>query len=86
MSSAVETLGSQHNGAGNYKEVGYLLQRSCLVLTAIAIPMMPLWYFAYDLFLALGVERVVCEVIMKYLRVLALKIPCDIVIESYEKV
>jgi hypothetical protein len=32
MSSAVEILGSQHNGAGNYKEVGIVLQRSILIL------------------------------------------------------
>ncbi len=85
MSSAVETLGSQHNGAGNYKEVGFVLQRSCLILGFMTLPVIVLWFFTADIFLSLGVERDVCTVIRNFMRIRALSIPMDVVNESYEK-
>jgi MATE family multidrug resistance protein len=85
MSSAVETLGSQHNGAGNYKEVGIILQRSILILGAITIPIFFLWFFTSNLFEALGVEQEVCDVIRIFIRIRCLTIPMDVINESYEK-
>ena len=105
MSSAVETLGSQHNGAGiycyppccysivsylcvytgNYVKVGLVLQRSFVVLTAMTLPMLVLWYFVYDLYLFIGVDPEVCEVIRTYVYIRALALPIDIVNESWEK-
>eukprot|EP01038_Epipyxis_sp_PR26KG_P016448 gene16448-22431_t len=85
MSGAVETLGSQHNGAGNYKEVGLVLQRSVLILSLICVPIMFLWYFTWDIFLMLGVERNVCIVIRNFIRIRTLAIPIDVLNESYEK-
>jgi MATE family multidrug resistance protein len=63
MSTAVETLCSQHNGAGNYKEVGIVLQRSYIILGILLIPISILWYYVSDIFLLLGVESGVCNVI-----------------------
>eukprot|EP01032_Pedospumella_encystans_P014245 gene14245-16375_t len=85
MSSAVETLGSQHNGAGNYKKVGLVLQRSFLVLFAMTLPMLVLWYFVYDIYEYIGVEHDVCEVIKNYIYIRALGVPIDVINESYEK-
>ena len=85
MSSAVETLGSQHNGAGNYKEVGIVLQRSILILAVITLPIIILWFFTADIFRLLQVEENVCVVINKFIRIRSLTIPIDIVNESYEK-
>lgn len=85
MSSAVETLGSQHNGAGNYKEVGIVLQRSYLILGLMTLPILVLWLYAADLFQLLGVEKDVCAVIRTFIRIRALTIPVDVVNESYEK-
>jgi MATE family multidrug resistance protein len=85
MSSAVETLGSQHNGAGNYREVGIILQRSYLILGIITIPIAVLWFFTADIFAALGVEPVVCAVIQRFIRIRCLTIPVDVINESYEK-
>eukprot|EP01033_Poteriospumella_lacustris_P000584 gene584-400_t len=85
MSSAVETLGSQHNGAGNYREVGIILQRSYLILGIITLPIMVLWFFTADIFAALGVEPVVCAVIQRFIRIRCLTIPMDVINESYEK-
>lgn len=85
MSSAVETLGSQHNGAGNYKEVGIVLLRSCLILGVMCVPIVFLWFFVADIFKALGVEAVVCDVIERFIRIRILTIPMDVINESYEK-
>lgn len=85
MSGAVETLGSQHNGAGNYKEVGIILQRSILILGFITIPIIFLWFFAADIFQAIGVEDAVCNVIQRFIRIRILTIPMDVINESYEK-
>ncbi len=85
MSGAVETLGSQHNGAGNYKEVGIILQRSIIILGIITIPIIFLWFFAADIFQAIGVEDTVCDVIQRFIRIRILTIPMDVINESYEK-
>jgi MATE family multidrug resistance protein len=85
MSSAIETLGSQHNGAGNYKEVGILLQRSLVILTVMTLPIFILWFFVADIFRSLGVDENVCQVVQVFIRIRSLTIPMDIINESYEK-
>lgn len=70
---------------GNYVQVGMVLQRSILVLSAMAVPLLVGWYFVYDAYMYLGVERAVCEVIKEYVYIRALAVPADIVNESYEK-
>lgn len=85
MSSAIETLGSQHNGAGNYREVGILLQRSLIILTVLTLPIFILWFFVADIFRALGVEESVCAVVQSFIRIRSLTLPMDIINESYEK-
>lgn len=85
MSGAVETLGSQHNGAGNYREVGLILQRSCLILGLITIPLVGLWSFSADIFASLGVEPEVCRVIQRYIRIRSFAVPIDVLNISYEK-
>ena len=37
MTGAVETLASQHNGAQRFQEVGYVLQRSCVILMVMML-------------------------------------------------
>jgi MATE family multidrug resistance protein len=66
-------------------QVGLVLQRSVAVLSALAIPLVILWYFVYDIYMYIGVERAVCEVIKEYVYIRAWAIPVDIVNESYEK-
>jgi MATE family multidrug resistance protein len=85
MSSAVETLASQHNGAGNYREVGIVLQRSILILGVITLPIILLWFYVSDIFSALGVDNTICEVIKRFIRIRSITIPVDIINESYEK-
>ena len=85
MSSAVETLGSQYNGAKLYRKVGLVLQRSFAVLSILSIPLLCSWYFVYDIYKLLGVEEDVCLVIKDYLLIRLISAPMDIVNESYEK-
>jgi len=70
---------------GNYKKVGLVLQRSFLVLFAMTLPMLVLWYFVYDIYEYIGVEHDVCEVIKNYIYIRALGVPIDVINESYEK-
>jgi MATE family multidrug resistance protein len=85
MTGAIETLASQNNGAGNFREVGFILQRSCAILGLIMLPVIILWFFAADIFLSLGFDRDVCSIIQGYMRIRSLAIPMDIINESYEK-
>eukprot|EP01032_Pedospumella_encystans_P022742 gene22742-25762_t len=85
MSSAIETLGSQHNGAGNYEKVGLVFQRSCLILLIMTIPMLLLWMFVGNLYEYLGAEQGVCDVIRNYIYIRALGVPGDVLNLSYEK-
>jgi MATE family multidrug resistance protein len=85
MTSAVETLASQNNGAKNYREVGLLLQRSVFVLSLMLLPIAVMWIYAEDIFLALGTDRGVCIVMGKYLRIRMATMPVDVISKSYEK-
>lgn len=85
MSSAIDTLASQHYGAGNYSEVGVVLQRSCLICLTVALPLVGSWYFSKHLFLYFGVEEAVAEVVQTYLTVRSLGVPVDILSISYDK-
>jgi Na+-driven multidrug efflux pump len=54
MSSAVETLGSQLNGAKEYQQVGIVLWR-CIIILGLMLPGIGIiWYFTGDIFRALG--------------------------------
>jgi Na+-driven multidrug efflux pump len=54
MSSAVETLGSQFNGAKAYKEVGVTLWK-CIMILGLMLPFIAVtWYFTGEIFKALG--------------------------------
>lgn len=57
MSSALETLGSQHNGAKEYNQVGITLWK-CIMILGLMLPFIgTVWYFTGDIFRALGTER-----------------------------
>jgi MATE family multidrug resistance protein len=85
MTSAVETLASQHNGAKNYSEVGIIMQRSCWILLAFSLPTGFLWLFSYQFFSSFGVETAVCEVAQRYLSIRLWSIPVDALCFSYDK-
>jgi Na+-driven multidrug efflux pump len=74
LGSAMETLGSQNNGAGHYRETGIVLQRSVLILSVISFPIAVLWYHATEVFLYFGVAPDVCEVLGTIMRVALLQI------------
>eukprot|EP01041_Mallomonas_annulata_P012379 gene12379-26036_t len=63
MASASETLCSQHFGAGNYRQVGLVLQRSILILLLMVTPFVILWLFAENIFKYLGVAPDVAAIV-----------------------
>jgi Na+-driven multidrug efflux pump len=85
MSSALETLASQYNGAGDYKNVGISYQRSCIVLFGLSIPVYFCWWYSELIFLSVGIDPAVCNIIGNYVRIRMCTIPLDVVNESYRK-
>jgi MATE family multidrug resistance protein len=85
MSSAVDTLASQHFGAGNYSEVGLVLQRSCLVSLVISIPLLLSWFYSRSIFIFFGVSEDIADVVEKFLLVRIYSTPIDIFDVSYER-
>ncbi len=85
MTGAVETLASQNNGAKNYKEVGYTLQRSIFVLGCTSSISIFAWLNGEKFFLWVGIEPNVCIIIKNVLLIRLYEIPFSCVNESYEK-
>ena len=69
LTGGIETLGSQHNGAGNYREVGLTLWRSILILSVVALPCFAMWQYSDSFFRLMHIDPVVCEIIAVYLKV-----------------
>jgi MATE family multidrug resistance protein len=85
MSTALETLGCQYNGAGKYEEVGIVLQRCIIILAVLVFPLVFVWLYVDRIFALLGVAPNVCNIIYQFIRIRALTIPMDIINESYKK-
>lgn len=85
MTSALETLGAQNNGAKNYREVGILLQRSVVVLSCFLPVIIIVWYYVADIFALIGTDAAVCTVMRNYLFIRAASMPVDILSRSYAK-
>lgn len=85
MTTSVETLCSQHNGAKNYIEVGVVLQRSICVIGVMVFPVLCIWYFVEDIFLYLGTDQAICSIMGKYISIRAYSMPMDVIVKSYEK-
>ena len=66
MTSAVETLSSHDNGAGNYREVGITFHRSNIVIFAMALLFLPVLYYASEIFIMLGIDPGVCVCVCVY--------------------
>ena len=69
MSGAVETIGSQANGAKEYRRVGIVWIRCVVVLTVLTIPLAMTWVYVDDLLYFLGVSADICKVIEVFLLV-----------------
>jgi MATE family multidrug resistance protein len=85
MSTAVETLGSQYNGAKKYEEVGNVLWRCIMILGIMLVPISAAWIYAGDIFLTVGIDPAVCEVLTNYIRIRMCTLPIDVFNMSYEK-
>ena len=85
FSSAVETLSSNHNGAKNYQAVGQTFHKSLISLTLVSVPLLTTWYFAEELFLAMGVDETLASIAQRFLMARMLAAPVEIAMMSYMK-
>ena len=84
LSSAISTTAGQLNGAEQYKEVGLVVQRGWLCLSAVSIPMMIVWIWAPGpLFSLIGLDEAVCTVIQTFLRIRVISLPVDVSMICY---
>ena len=70
VSTALETLGSQRNGAGEHKDVGVIFMRCVCILMLLTLPLLGTWFFVSDFFRLIGVSDAVCCVVANYLKVI----------------
>jgi len=82
---AMETLGSQNNGAGRYKEVGRTLHRSIFVLALTSLISVGAWWNTEKFFLTVGMDPAVSHISGRYVRIRMLEMPISCFYESYEK-
>lgn len=68
LAGAMQTLCGQAFGAKDYREVGYLWQRSSLILWATCIPITALWLSTEPLLLFTGQERAIAALAAQFLR------------------
>ena len=85
LTTAVETLSSQYNGAKNYRMVGLVLNRSIIVMLLMAAPLLLSWLYFDEIFTAIGVDQDMRLVIGRFLVVRVLSVPVEIVYLCYEK-
>lgn len=85
LSGSIETLGSQHNGAKNYREVGLTLNRALLILSITCIPCYLTWHYSGEFFTLMKIEPEVCLVIKDYLTIRAWEMPFGVLQISFEK-
>ncbi|KAF2666825.1 MATE efflux family protein [Microthyrium microscopicum] len=70
--TAIDTLASAtFTGSKNLHDLGVILQRAVVVLTAFYIPIVVLWFFSEPLFIALGQEDYIARDSARFLAVLA---------------
>jgi Na+-driven multidrug efflux pump len=69
MTGAVETLGSQANGAGDFRKVGIVLMRCIVVLYVVTVPLLVTWVYVDDIFRYVGVADEICDVVETFLMV-----------------
>jgi multidrug resistance protein, MATE family len=85
LASAVETMASQLYGSHQYREVGYVVQRSILILGLACIPIFIVWHLAPALFHMCGVSTEICHIVGVALRIRALGLPMDVIRYSLER-
>lgn len=85
MTGAVETLGSQANGARDYRQVGLTLQRSIFICGCISLSSCFFWWYSESIFLVLGMDPAVSKVASTFIRIRMFEIPMGCFTESYEK-
>lgn len=85
LASAVETMASQLYGSQQYREVGFVVQRSVIILGLACIPILTLWHYAPALFHLFGISKEICHIVGVVLRIRAMGLPMDVVRYTLER-
>ncbi|PWN49136.1 MATE efflux family protein [Violaceomyces palustris] len=84
-STAFDTLASPLYSARRYREVGLMLQRTCLLLLLLYLPVVLVWYRSSSVLAFLGQPEQLCDQVQSFLRVLAFGAPGYILFETVKK-
>jgi len=85
LSSGLETFASQLYGAGQYRQVGIVTQRTLVVISVALVPIGLLWFFTAPLLELVGIEADVAERASWFARVMILGLPAIAVQETVRK-
>jgi multidrug resistance protein, MATE family len=85
MSTALDTLGSQYNGAQKHFEVVVVMQRSIIVFVLMLVPMSVVWSYVGDIFVAVGVDLETITIMVRYFSIIGWIVPGKIFIVTYRK-
>eukprot|EP01114_Cavostelium_apophysatum_P021770 TRINITY_DN7680_c0_g3_i1.p1 TRINITY_DN7680_c0_g3~~TRINITY_DN7680_c0_g3_i1.p1 ORF type:complete len:531 (-),score=94.94 TRINITY_DN7680_c0_g3_i1:17-1609(-) len=83
--SAMETLASQANGAGNYRRVGIVLQRALVVMGVCCIPVVVIWVFAEQVLVLLRQSPEIAKLSGYYIRFLLIGLFPNLVTEALKR-
>jgi MATE family multidrug resistance protein len=75
MLSTMDTLASQAYGAGNYRRVGIILQRSLVIVTLQMIATAVIWLFSGPILSALGIEPDVAPLAARFIVLMVAALP-----------
>jgi hypothetical protein len=71
LTSALDTLVSQAFGANNLPLVGVVVQRAALIVAIACAPVVVMFYFAANFFLAVGVDAAVADISGRVMRIVS---------------
>ncbi|KAL2312830.1 MatE family transporter [Schizosaccharomyces pombe] len=83
--SALDTVGTQSFGSGNYEMVGLHLQRILAILLLIQFPIFLIWWKIEGILLFLRQDPLTCMFAAKYMRVMMLASPAYALFEALKR-
>eukprot|EP00698_Gefionella_okellyi_P023939 TRINITY_DN830_c0_g1_i1.p1 TRINITY_DN830_c0_g1~~TRINITY_DN830_c0_g1_i1.p1 ORF type:complete len:482 (+),score=95.33 TRINITY_DN830_c0_g1_i1:202-1647(+) len=85
LCSALDTLASQANGAGNYKHVGLTLQRAIAINSVVAVVIAIIWGFSEHLLVLARQNEMLSYLAGLYIRLLLPGLPFFVVFECVKR-
>jgi MATE family multidrug resistance protein len=85
MMSAQDTLCSQAFGAGNFKRVGVILQRTIIIVMLMCIPLSFIWGFSEQILIALQQDPIVSAKAGEFIRAMIPSLPAYMFFEAVKR-